>query len=117
MTNPQQKLKVDLSLLKSLVAELEASVAKADGMGDNTPTDQYIAEMARASGLVMALSNESGLLVKDIYAVIRFASVPVGVQPTNTELEELEKVLGGALSGLVGGIVPPTPKGGRGSSN
>lgn len=64
--------KIDLSLLKKLVNELDAMIETAYAI----PTDnvdkahEAILELAKASGLAANISQEAALLVKDLYAVV-----------------------------------------------
>lgn len=63
--------KVNLTLLKKLVSELEASTQRADGINRDNDLNEYITEMSRASGLAAGVAHEATALVHDIYALIR----------------------------------------------
>lgn len=59
--------KIDLTLLKKFVGELEASLTTADGIktaeGDIT---EYIVELSKAAGLCAGIMQEAGMLVADV---------------------------------------------------
>lgn len=63
----KEKQKVNLSLLKALVSELESALDKADALSD-AEADQnlYTIEMSKAMGLASGIMGESGLLIGDI---------------------------------------------------
>lgn len=85
--------KVDLTLLKKLVSELELSLTTADGMrkpeGSNT---DFIVEMSKAAGLCAGVMSESAMLVSDVQAHV--LAVQGGAPPAKTDLLSLEKLLG-----------------------
>lgn len=96
--------KVDLTLLKKLIGELENHLNTAGGIQDaEGDIQEYIVEMSRAAGLAAGVMSEAGLVIGDIQQAIRVLSTP----PKNTDF--LEKILGG----LTGGGL----KGPGGSSN
>ena len=89
------KAKVNLDLLKKLVSELEKSLDAADAISSDADTTNYVAELARASGLASVVMQEGSMLVKDVYTLIKLASGPG--QPSEGEvMAELEKLFGGA---------------------
>lgn len=63
--------KVDLTLLKQLIAELETSVATSDVIPHDTNHNDYIVEMAKASGLAMGIATEAYLLAGDMQTLLR----------------------------------------------
>jgi len=64
----KDKDKVDLTLVKKLVSELEASLTAADVILD-TDKNAYFVEMSKSAGLAAGLMQEASLLIMDIYAV------------------------------------------------
>lgn len=78
--------KIDLALLKKLVAELEtASVATHDlPIDKKEDVHHYVTEIAKASGLADAVAKEAGALVKDMDQLSRMAMNPMaGVSGEN----------------------------------
>lgn len=64
----KDKEKVNLTLLKKLVGELEASLTIADVCLD-TDKDTYFVEMSKSAGLAAGLMQEASLIIMDIYSV------------------------------------------------
>ena len=95
--------KVDLKLLKRLVGELEASLATAEGIKQDTEAaegdlEEYIVEMSKCAGLAAGVMAESTCLVGDIQAAIGHAqSPPKGSDPLSKLLAGLKG--GGGLPG------------------
>lgn len=92
--------KVDLTLIKKLVGELETSLATAEGMRTTSePMDvnEYVVEMSKAIGLASGISSEASLLVADIAAVTRVNQAPA--PKTDSVFDTLDKILGGKGSG------------------
>jgi hypothetical protein len=89
----QEQARVNLDLLKKLVSELEKSLETADSIS-NADVTSHIAELARASGLAGVIMQESGMLVKDIYTLIKMASGGAPISETEV-MGELEKLFGG----------------------
>jgi hypothetical protein len=87
--------KVDLTLLKKLVGELEASLTTADGIktaeGDIT---EYIVELSKAAGLTAGVMQEAGMLIGDIQNQVMQVQ-----NPTPSKSDFLEKLLGGIKGG------------------
>lgn len=88
--------KVNLSLLKRLVSELENSLASADkfesaGEGGNA---DVIIELSKATGITSGILQEAALLMGDIQAVVRSHS---NMSPSKED--PLEKILGSLKSG------------------
>lgn len=81
--------KIDLTLLKKFVAELENSLVVADGIrvaeGDQ---QDYLVELAKASGLSFSLSQEATMLVGDIQKQMMHIQNPAG------KSDILEKLFG-----------------------
>lgn len=84
--------KVNLDLLKKLVSGLETSLNTAEAMSAETDVIEYIAELARASGLAGVIVQEAGLLVKDIFTLIKLSSMPAGASEGDM-MAELDKLL------------------------
>jgi hypothetical protein len=97
-----KNVKVDLTLLKKFVSELELNLTVADGIqvakGD---VSDYLVEMAKSAGLALSISQEATMLVGDINKQM------MKIQNPSAGGELLEK--------LFGGDVPPGgPLGGSG---
>jgi hypothetical protein len=97
---PTKTNKVDLTLLKKLVGELESSLTTADGIktaeGDVT---EYIVELSKAAGLTAGVMQEAGMLIGDIQSQVMQVQSP---GPAKSDF--LEKLLGGIKGGgLTGG--------------
>jgi len=94
------KAKINLSLLKKLVSELEKSVELLEGI----PIDKeeglvnYITEVARASGLAGIVVQEAKMLVKDMYTLIQLASGPTPPSESDV-IAELDKMFRGGPPG------------------
>lgn len=78
--------KVDLKLLKRLVGELEASLATADGIKEDTEAaegdvQEYIVEMSKCIGLVTGVVAEATCLLGDIQVAIGYAQSPPKSDP------------------------------------
>lgn len=84
--------KVDLTLLKKFVGELEASLATADGIkaaeGD---VAEYIVELSKAAGLCAGIMQESGMLIADVQSQVMAVQSP---SPSAGKPDILEKLLG-----------------------
>jgi hypothetical protein len=82
--------KVDLTLVKKLIGELEASLEAADGIktakGDVT---DYIVELSKSAGLAAGVMQEASMLVMDVQAQAMAVQNPA---PPKTDV--LEKLLG-----------------------
>lgn len=87
--------KIDLTLLKKLVGELENSLTTADGIrsaeGDIT---EFVVELAKAAGLAAGVMQEAGMLIGDIQSQVMAVQSP---SPTKSDF--LEKLLGGLKGG------------------
>jgi len=96
MSQPSNK--IDLTLLKKLLGELENHLNTAGGIQDaEGDIHEYIIEMSRAAGLAAGVMSEAGMIIGDIHHSVKALSVG---SPSKTDF--LEKLLGG-LSGLKGG--------------
>ena len=88
--------KVDLTLLKRLVGELESTLATAEGIkNDSQDVNEYVVEMQKAAGLAAGVMTEATLLVGDIAVAVRSGSSPEK-DPLATSL--------GAIKGGGGGL-------------
>lgn len=85
------KDKIDLTTLKRLVSELEATLSTAEGIQTDVPSDkvEYIVEMNKATGLAAGVMMEAALLMGDIQHLIQRAGAPA------SKSDFLEKILGG----------------------
>lgn len=65
-------LKVNLVLLKKLVAELEVNITAAEEVMEKKedPTD-YVVEMSKCAGLAFGVAQEASMLVGDIKNAIK----------------------------------------------
>lgn len=92
--------KVDLSLLKQLVGELESFLATADGIKSDTETsnNEYVVEMFKAAGLAAGIMQESSMLVMDIQMAVRSSQ-----GPASKGGDPLDKILGVLKGGGFGG--------------
>lgn len=86
------KQKVDLTVLKRLVAELESILSAAEGIKTDVNGDkvEYVVEMNKATGICAGILTESGLLMGDIQQMIAGLSAP-----SMSKADFLEKILGG----------------------
>lgn len=73
-----RELKVDLKLLKRLMSELEASLDEAYEFRDNEDTPKtmgayqdFIVMLAKSSGYLVGIINESNLLASDLNKLIQ----------------------------------------------
>lgn len=85
------KMKVDLTLLKRMMAELEASLNTAESINTDVKADkiEWIVEMNKATGLAAGVMTEAGLLMGDIQ--IQIQDSPPGV----SKQDFLDKIMGG----------------------
>lgn len=86
------KNKVDLTILKRLVAELESTLSAADGIATDVAPDkaEYAVEVNKATGLAAGVMMESALLMGEIQALLQGLGTPV-----SSKSDFLEKILGG----------------------
>lgn len=88
--------KIELTLLKKLVSDLEASLTAAQEL----PTEkleeahEFISAMSKTSGLAAGVAQEASALVKDCYQVSRLAQQPASPYAAGEEL--LAELFGGA---------------------
>ncbi len=84
------KSKIDLATLKRLVAELESTLAVAEGIKTDVNADkiEYVVEMNKATGLAAGVMTEAALLMGDCQQLIQGAGSP-------SKADFLEKLLGG----------------------
>lgn len=87
--------KVDLTLLKKFVGELESGLQVADGIrtseGDMA---EYLVELAKANGIAAAVMQEAAMLVGDIQNQMMKIQ-----NPTSSKNDFIEKLLGSAKGG------------------
>jgi hypothetical protein len=71
MTN-KKMMKVDLTLVKRLVAELELVLTGLDELKANPDNNvEFIVQASKASGLATGIMQEAALLTMDIQALIQ----------------------------------------------
>lgn len=75
---PKKLPKLDLTLLKKLVAELETSANHAQELptGDTDQVHAFIIELAKTSGLAANVAQEASALVKDTMRLSALAQQP-----------------------------------------
>ena len=93
--------KVNLELLKKLVAELENHLNISDALNKAAPEldanqHEYIIEMSRAAGVASGIVSESTMLIGDIHRAVR-----LGNAPDLKDSLSLDKLLGD-LTGVKG---------------
>ena len=83
------KQKVDLTLLKRLVSELDAMLATADGMSTDVKADknEWILELSKATGVAAGIMSEAALLTGDIQHLM--AGTTAAGAPKSDLLEKL----------------------------
>ena len=83
---------IDLSIVKRLVSELEASLNRSEEMQANQdnsgPNLELIVEMNKATGLATGFMAEGSMLMGDIQSVLKDSQIP----PKN---DFIEKLMGG----------------------
>jgi hypothetical protein len=86
------KMKVDLTLLKRLVSELETSVSTMDTLGDKTFSKENGVELAveasKAAGVAAGVMQEAGMLILDIQNLVQ------GSQMSKSKSDLMEKIMG-----------------------
>ncbi len=70
--------KIELTLLKKLVGELETALAAAQELPTEKDQEvhEFITAIAKTSGLAAGVAQEAKALVNDMYQVSRFAQQP-----------------------------------------
>lgn len=99
-----KEAKVSLVLVKKLIGELEVVLDKANGLSETKETsdvNEYIVELAKASGVAAAVAQEATLLVGDIKHLIKVHSTP-SASAKDDELAALLGLVKGSNSGLPG---------------
>lgn len=84
------KNKVDLTTLKRLVAELEATLNTAEGIKTDVAADkvEFVVEMNKATGLAAGVMMEAAILMGQTQEMIQSAGAPT------SKADFLEKILG-----------------------
>jgi len=103
MPKNKKDVKVDLTLLKKLIVELENSLATADGIRAEETDENihnYIVEMSKASGVAAGIVEEATLLISDCRQAIRYNTSAIGKDDPLSSLLGVLKGSGG--SGLPG---------------
>jgi len=85
------KSKIDLTLLKRMVAELEASLGVADGIKTDVTGDkvEWIVELNKATGLAAGVMTEAAMLMGDLQHLVQ------GGPSSLNKQDFLDKLLGG----------------------
>lgn len=85
--------KIDLTLLKKLVIELERGLESCDKIkfDENGDQSDFIIEMSKSTGLVTGIMQESSMLIGDIQSIVKASQQLSGTK--NTDF--FDKVLGG----------------------
>lgn len=83
------KGKIDLATIKRLLAELESTIATAEGINTDVNADkiEYVVEMNKATGLAAGVMTEAAIVMGDLQDLIRGAGAP-------SKADFLEKLLG-----------------------
>lgn len=83
--------RVDLTVLKRLVSELESELAVAEGIKTDVNADrvEWIVSLNKATGLAAGILSESGLLMGDIQQLMS------GGPAASDKTDFLNKILGG----------------------
>lgn len=91
--------KVDLTLLKKFVSELENGLLAADtARASESDMVEYLVELAKANGIAAAVMQEAAMLVGDIQNQMMKIQ-----NPTSSKNDLIEKLLGSAKGGPLGG--------------
>jgi hypothetical protein len=101
-----EKIRVDLSLLKNLVSELETILDACQTIKDTPVPDketaiEFITEMSKASGLSAGISQEASALMMDCMNEVKGAQSPS--KQSLDKLLGLDKIDGGYGGGGYGG--------------
>lgn len=82
--------KINLTLLKKFVGELETSLTTAESIKSsaNSDVNEYIIEMSKAAGLCAGVMSEAGMLVGDVQTMVMMAQ-----NPTSAKSDLLDKIL------------------------
>ncbi len=86
------KAKIDLTILKRMVSELESSIQKAEAITGTTSADKVetIVELNKATGLAAGVLTEAGLLMADIQHL-----VAGGATSESSKQDFIKQLLGG----------------------
>lgn len=73
-------MKVDLTLLKKLVSELELSLANCDKLSEVVEPNKtdFVVEMNKGTGLAAGIMTEAALLMGDMQAVMHAGQPSLG---------------------------------------
>lgn len=87
--------KIDLTLLKRLVSQLEKELDACERIKNDETGElvDFIIEMSKSAGLVTGIIQESSLLIGDIQSIVKVSQHP-GAQQSKPS-DYLEKILGG----------------------
>lgn len=100
MPKSKKEVKIDLTLLKKLVGELESNLATADGIREektDTNVYDYVVEMSKSMGIAAGIVQEATMLVGDIQFAVKH----------NTSGAGKDESLSSLLSILKGGSEKP----------
>jgi hypothetical protein len=84
------KPKIDLTLIKRLMGELEAHVNTMESIKTDVPSNQteLVVEASKAAGLAAGVMQEAGALMVDIHVFVE------GTSAASSKSEFLDKLLG-----------------------
>lgn len=85
------KAKVDLTLLKKLVAELEAMLVASETIDTKTNKHEHVIELSKAAGVAAGVMSEAAALIGDIQYIA-----------TGTPAASPQDILGKLLPGFKG---------------
>lgn len=87
------KAKIDLTILKRMVSELEFSIQKAEAITGTTSADKVetIVELNKATGLAAGVLTEAGLLMADIQHLVAGG----GATSESSKQDFIKQLLGG----------------------
>ena len=87
--------KIDLTLLKRLVAELTTAVNEVDAMIEQkTDTVETVVALAKTSGYLGGITQESVMLLADLQAMTKILSQPQAPKANGDLNAFLDKLLG-----------------------
>jgi hypothetical protein len=84
--------KVDLTILKKLVGELESTLSTADAIATAVDPDtaEHVVELSKAAGLCSGIMQEAAMLVLDIQMSVRQTPVDKSSNMLDTLLNTIK---------------------------
>lgn len=94
------KMKVDLSIIKKLIEELESGLEAAEQLKtkDGAKISDYVVEMSKAAGLAAGIMQEGTFLVNDIQTMVRCSQQPQAPKANDLLDNILSSIKGGSGS-------------------